>query len=53
MKLWNLLKELWGDDNGGLKFTASLVGEPLMIDETTKHRKRLSFSRVCVMITAD
>lgn len=42
-----------GNDNEGINFAASLVGDPQRMDENTKHRSRLDYARVCVFISAD
>lgn len=54
-KLWDLPKELWGDidEDEGLNWAASLIGEPKAMDENTKQRRRLDFARVCVIISAE
>lgn len=47
-------KELWGDDDDeGLNFATSLVGDPLMMDEAIKLRKRIDYARTCIMISAN
>lgn len=46
-------KELWGDDDKGLSFTASLIGEPISMDENTKLRRRIDYVRVCVFVSAE
>lgn len=53
VKLWDIPKELWGDDDKGLNIAACHVGDPKMMDWITKQRKRLDFSRVCVVISTD
>lgn len=52
IKLWDLPKELWGDDDA-ISLAASLVGELYAMDENTARRRRLDFARVCVFIKAD
>ncbi|KAF9623506.1 hypothetical protein IFM89_003122 [Coptis chinensis] len=42
-----LFVELWTDE--GLGYVASLIGEPLNMDEATRARTRLSFAKICVV----
>lgn len=46
-KIWDLPKELRGDDDG-ISFAASMVGDPYAMDENTVRRHHLDYARVCV-----
>ncbi|KAF5198340.1 Zinc knuckle (CCHC-type) family protein, partial [Thalictrum thalictroides] len=48
IKLMNVPKALWTRE--GLSFVASLVGEPICMDEQTTSKTRLSFARICVEV---
>lgn len=52
-KLWDLPNELWGENEEGLNFAASHMGDPQMIDESTKCRKYMDYAKVCVITTTD
>lgn len=51
----HLPKELIGeeDDDDGISFTASLTGTPYNMDLYTKKRRKLDYSRVCVLVSAE
>ncbi|PIA43548.1 hypothetical protein AQUCO_01900146v1 [Aquilegia coerulea] len=46
--LLNVPKSLWTRE--GLSFIASLVGEPISMDEQTASKRRLNFARICVEV---
>ncbi|KAF9595069.1 hypothetical protein IFM89_036528 [Coptis chinensis] len=48
VKLMNLPKQLWTDD--GLDYVASLIGNPMCMDQATKLRQRLNFAKFCVEV---
>ncbi|KAF9605473.1 hypothetical protein IFM89_017492 [Coptis chinensis] len=47
----DLPKELWTDER--LWFVASLISEPLNMDEATRARTQLSFAKICVVVPVD
>ncbi|KAF9624494.1 hypothetical protein IFM89_011537 [Coptis chinensis] len=46
---WHM--ELWADE--GLGYVASLIGEPLNMDEANRARTQLSFAKICVVVLVD
>lgn len=53
VKMW-IPRELWGEDNKGVNFAASLVGESKFMDENTRRRRsRLEFAIFCVVILVE
>ncbi|KAF9597748.1 hypothetical protein IFM89_021235 [Coptis chinensis] len=51
VKPMNLPKQLWTDD--GLDYVASLIGNPMCMDQATKLRQRLNFAKFCVEVPVD
>jgi len=50
IKFYNVPLELWTND--GLSSIASVIGNPLYIDDFTQNHSRLTFARVCVEVDA-
>ncbi|KAF9589662.1 hypothetical protein IFM89_026819 [Coptis chinensis] len=47
----NVPKQLWTDD--GLDYVASLIGNPMCMNQATKLRQRLNFAKFCVEVPVD
>ncbi|KAF9601649.1 hypothetical protein IFM89_021115 [Coptis chinensis] len=48
VNLYDVPKELWSDE--GLGVVASRLGKPLLMDEATASKKRISFARACIEV---
>ncbi|KAF9619495.1 hypothetical protein IFM89_007243 [Coptis chinensis] len=48
VNLYDVPKELWSEE--GLGVVASRLGRPLLMDEATASKKRISFARVCIEV---
>ncbi|KAF9611983.1 hypothetical protein IFM89_037266 [Coptis chinensis] len=48
VNLYDVPKELWSDE--GLGVVASRLGKPLLMDEATASKRRISFARVCIKV---
>ncbi|KAF9590590.1 hypothetical protein IFM89_035908 [Coptis chinensis] len=47
----DLSKQMW--TKSGMGFTASMIGNPICVDEATKNRTRLNYARICIAVDID